>query len=49
MKGFGSCSMGRAMFSPTDLAPTSWAPRLAASMIPGPPPVITVKRGLPSA
>ncbi len=29
------------MFSPTDLAPTSNAPRLAASIIPGPPPVIT--------
>ena len=28
------------MFSPTDFAPTSNAPRLAASIIPGPPPVM---------
>ena len=29
------------MLKPTDLAPRSKAPRLAASMIPGPPPVTT--------
>ena len=43
MKGLGCCSAGSLMLSPIDLQPTSKAPRLAASMIPGPPPVMTTK------
>ena len=34
------------MLSPTESTPASWAPRLAASIVPGPPPVITAKPGL---
>ena len=40
MKGFGCCSAGSLMLRPIDLQPTSKAPRLAAYMIPGPPPVM---------
>src|SRR4051812_8063155 len=36
------------MFSPTDSAPASRAPRLAASIEPGPPPVITARPRSPS-
>jgi hypothetical protein len=36
------------MFSPIEQAPASRAPRFAASMIPGPPPVITAKPRSPS-
>jgi hypothetical protein len=36
----GFCSNGSMMLRPIDFAPTSSAPRFAASMIPGPPPVI---------
>jgi len=39
--GFGFCSCGRMMFSPTLVPLPSRAPRFAASMIPGPPPVTT--------
>ena len=35
------CSCGSSMPSPTDLPPAAAAPRLAASMMPGPPPVMT--------
>ena len=41
--GFGSCSCGSSMLKPTDRPPASWAPRLAASITPGPPPVTTAK------
>ena len=37
------------MLSPTEVAPASWAPRLAASISPGPPPVITAKPASPIA
>src|SRR5581483_139579 len=47
--GFGFCSTGSVMLQPTDRPPASRAPRLAASMIPGPPPVITVKPARASA
>ena len=43
------CSNGSSMPSPTDRPPASLAPRLAASMIPGPPPVMTAKPSLASA
>src|ERR687898_413607 len=36
--GFSDCSCGSSIPSPTEIAPASRAPRLAASMIPGPPP-----------
>ena len=36
------------MFSPIDSAPASRAPRLAASIAPGPPPVMTAKPAAPS-
>src|SRR6185312_1529167 len=36
-----SCSNGSSMPSPTDTPPASQAPRLAASIAPGPPPVMT--------
>src|SRR3569833_447022 len=35
------CSKGSSMPSPTEMPPTAPAPPLAASMMPGPPPVIT--------
>ena len=35
------CSNGSSMPSPTDSPPASVAPLLAASITPGPPPVIT--------
>ena len=38
--GLPPCSNGSSMFSPIEGAPASFAPRLAASMIPGPPPVM---------
>ena len=38
---FMPCSNGSSIPRPTDLPPASLAPLLAASMIPGPPPVIT--------
>src|SRR5688572_15996133 len=40
--GFGSCSNGRKILQPTDLPPFSNDPLFAASINPGPPPVITV-------
>jgi hypothetical protein len=45
--GSGSCSSGSSMLRPTD-SPLrlAKAPRFAASMIPGPPPVITAVAGL---
>ena len=43
------CSCGSRMLSPTESTPASRAPRLAASMIPGPPPVITASPASPSA
>ena len=39
--GLPPCSNGSSMFRPIDSAPASFAPRLAASMRPGPPPVMT--------
>ena len=38
---FNPCSCGNSMPSPTDLPPASAAPLFAASMMPGPPPVMT--------
>ena len=37
------------MLRPTEVAPASWAPRLAASISPGPPPVITANPASPMA
>ena len=37
------------MFSPIERAPASCAPRFAASMMPGPPPVMIAKPASPSA
>src|ERR671931_491558 len=37
--GFDSCSCGSSMLKPTESPPPSRAPRFAASMTPGPPPV----------
>jgi len=45
MYAFADCSSGKLMFSPTVRPPASAAPRLAASMIPCPPPEQTRKRG----
>jgi len=36
-----ACSCGNSMLRPTDLPPPCAAPLLAASMMPGPPPVMT--------
>ena len=41
MKLLGSCSNGSLMFKPTEMPPAFFAPLFAASIIPGPPPVIT--------
>jgi hypothetical protein len=38
---FSPCSNGSSMPSPTDTPPACEAPLLAASITPGPPPVIT--------
>ena len=38
---FIDCSKGSSMPRPTDTPPASQAPLLAASITPGPPPVIT--------
>src|SRR3546814_18103815 len=43
IQGLGACARGSVMLSPIERAPTSQAPRLAASMMPGPPPVTTTK------
>ena len=43
------CSKGSSMPSPTDSPPASLAPLLAASMIPGPPPVMTAQPARASA
>ena len=40
---FSNCSCGSSMSSPIDGTPASRAPRLPASMIPGPPPVMIEK------
>src|ERR1700694_2932272 len=40
---FKPCSKGSSMFRPTESPPPSRAPRLAASIVPGPPPVMTAK------
>src|SRR6266702_2448912 len=42
--GFANCSCGSSIERPTDLPPASYAPRFAASMMPGPPPEQTTKR-----
>jgi len=42
---FEPCSNGSSMLQPIESPPPSFAPRLAASMIPGPPPVST---GMPA-
>ena len=39
--GFIPCSCGSSMLQPTDRPPPSRQPRLAASIVPGPPPVMT--------
>ncbi len=39
--GLDLCSNGSSMLQPTESPPASKAPRFAASMMPGPPPVIT--------
>ena len=39
---FGICSKGSRILQPTDLPPFSNAPLFAASIIPGPPPVMVV-------
>ena len=39
IKEFGICSLGRLIFNPIDLQFASNEPLLAASIIPGPPPV----------
>ena len=44
MYGFAPCSNGSRMLRPMVLPPASRAPRLAASMMPGPPPEVTTKR-----
>src|SRR5918995_752143 len=41
--GLTPCSWGNSMLKPTETAPPSCAPRLAASIAPGPPPVMTLK------
>ena len=46
MYGLGNCSNGSPIFRPMLLPPASAAPRLAASMIPGPPPVEMTNRRL---
>src|SRR5215813_3086227 len=47
MYGFANCSCGSSIESPTDFPPASYAPRFAASIIPGPPPEqITNRLGL---
>ena len=47
--GFRPCSAGSSMLSPTERAPASRAPRFAASIVPGPPPVITAMPASPIA
>ena len=42
-RGWAAAPCGSSMLSPTERPPASAAPRLAASIRPGPPPVITVK------
>src|ERR1019366_4799124 len=44
MYWLGLCSKGSWMLRPMVLPPASWAPRLAASIMPGPPPEVTTKR-----
>ena len=44
MYRFGNCSNGKRIFSPMVFPPASAAPRLAASIIPGPPPEVTTNR-----
>src|SRR5919201_3885768 len=41
--GFDRCSCGSRMLKPTERPPASRAPRFAASITPGPPPVITAQ------
>src|SRR3954447_9161105 len=45
---FMYCSNGSSMFSPTEVTPASRAPRFAASITPGPPPVTIAKPASPS-
>src|SRR5690606_21354425 len=45
--GLWACSWGSTMLQPTERAPPSLAPRFAASMMPGPPPVMMAKPSLP--
>src|SRR5690606_20228458 len=47
--GLPPCSMGSSMLQPTESAPASLAPLLAASMIPGPPPVMIASPDSPSS
>src|SRR6185437_10805535 len=47
--GLMCCSKGSSMLQPMESPFPSCAPRFAASMIPGPPPVITGKPSLPSS
>ena len=41
--GFDACSCGSSMLKPTESPPPSCAPRFAASITPGPPPVTTAQ------
>ena len=41
--GLPPCSKGSSMLRPIEGAPASFAPRFAASMIPGPPPVMIAR------
>ena len=45
---FIDASNGRSMFRPIEWAPLSRAPRFAAAMMPGPPPVMIAKPASPS-
>ena len=47
MKSLPLCSKGNSMLHPTDVAAAALAPLLAASMIPGPPPVMIDKPASP--
>ena len=48
-RGSAPARTGSRMLSPTEVAPASRAPRLAASISPGPPPVITANPASPIA
>src|ERR1700674_27641 len=47
--GFASCSCGSSILKPTLRPPPSLQPRFAASITPGPPPVITAQPASPKS